>query len=149
MDGEFVPSRSVGPEPLKSNPAGLEMEIHLMVRRPFEYIRKYNLPGIRRIIVHYESSGEPVKHIDEIHASGLSAGLAINPGTPVESVIHLLPYLESILVMTVNPGFYGSPFLPEMLSKVRELNGLRGDFQISAVPLPLLNLVLVSKTDRV
>ncbi|MCL5038067.1 MAG: ribulose-phosphate 3-epimerase [Chloroflexi bacterium] len=130
MDGEFVPSKSAGPEDLRSCSPDIGMEIHLMVKRPEEYIGRYALKGVRRIITHFESPGDPLAHIEEIRKLGLSAGLAINPETPVSMIIPLLDLIDHVLVMTVKPGFYGSPFLPDMLEKVRELSILTGDFEI-------------------
>jgi len=150
MDGEFVPSHSVGAGVLDSCPAGLEMEIHLMVQHPGKFIDRYNRPGVRRIIVHYESIGDSKIYLEKIRDLGLSPGLAVNPETPVDLITDLFPYLDLVMVMTVNPGFYGSTFLPDMLGKVKKLVDLRGDFEISVdggIKLSNLEKVKLSGVD--
>lgn len=119
MDGEFVPSKSLG----FSLPASLEpdrFEAHLMIRDPDSWMEK-NAHAVSMIIPHLETLHDPEKTIRHIKELGKKAGMAINPETPVDSIHPLIALLDQVLVMTVNPGFYGSPFLPETLAKIESL----------------------------
>jgi len=130
MDGRFVPSCSVTSEHF----SGLEMnfgwEVHLMVEHPEEYIRGFAEAGAERIIFHYEATPSPEEVIAKVKELNLKVGLALNPETPVSSVVHLIGGLDSILFLSVHPGFYGQKFLPEVLDKVKELRRLYPEFEI-------------------
>lgn len=132
MDGQFVPSRSVPAEALLNLETKLRLEIHLMVKKPVNYIAGFKRIGAQRIIFHYEASGNQAQTIKKIKAENIQPGLALNPATPVEAIKRFLPELNSILVMTVNPGFYGSKFIPECLKKVGEIRNLdfRGEIGV-------------------
>jgi ribulose-phosphate 3-epimerase len=125
MDGQFVPSRSVGVPEISSLRPHFAWESHLMVRSPGHYFEGLQLAGARRIIFHEEASFGPsdiAVKIERLHNMGMQAGLALNPASPV-SAIH--PYfagdLDYVLLLSVEPGYYGSPFINEVLQKVPEL----------------------------
>jgi ribulose-phosphate 3-epimerase len=121
MDGRFVPSSSLDFEMLL--PDNLNFEAHLMVQEPEEWIER-NCNKVNTILVHVESCEEPGRVIQLVKGKK-RIGFVLNPETPLTSVTPYLDRIDQVLVMTVNPGFYGSPFLPEMLSKVSELRRLK------------------------
>ena len=121
MDGQFVPSRSIGHRDVAAVSPELAWEAHLMVQHPEDYVEGFHDAGARRIIFHYEATASPEKVISLIRERGLQVGLALNPKTKVAEVLPLVGKLDSVLFLTVDPGFYGSPFIPEVLNEVAEL----------------------------
>ncbi len=130
MDGRFVPSRSISWEDMEKLATGLSWEVHLMVQRPEEYLAGFRRAGARRAIFHFEASDAPREVIQAVKASGMEAGLAVNPETAVSSLVPLVNDLDSVLFLSVNPGFYGSKFIPEVVDKVAELHRKRPDMEI-------------------
>ncbi|MBU0980411.1 MAG: ribulose-phosphate 3-epimerase [Nanoarchaeota archaeon] len=127
MDGKFVQNTSLYFD--FKLPQGPVYEAHLMVEQPEEWIEQ-NWEKADVFIFHYESCKDARAAISLIKSKGKKAGLAINPETPVEEIEQYLSELDQVLVMTVNPGFYGSPFLPETLDKVRQLRKLNPEMDI-------------------
>ncbi len=121
MDGQFVPSRSVTCEQLAAVPKKLKWEAHLMTVRPEEHFDCLRKAGARRVIFHFEATPSPEAVIARARALGLGVGLAVNPETPVSAFLLLVGTVDSVLFLTVHPGFYGAQFLPEVLDKVTEL----------------------------
>jgi ribulose-phosphate 3-epimerase len=125
MDGHFVPNLTMGPALCKSLHTMLPdvyLDVHLMVERPMEYIDSFARAGTNLFTGHVESDDDPFELAKTIHNAGMDAGLAINPPTDVEEI---LPYVEAfdlILVMSVNPGFSGQAFIPEVLPKVETIS---------------------------
>jgi len=130
MDGQFVPSRSVTIEQLSEIPVELHWEAHLMVSRPQTYLETLWRSGAGRAIFHYEALDDPSEVIAKARITGLQIGLAINPGTPVEEVLPFTAGLDSVLFLSVNPGYYGSEFLPEVTEKVRRFRNEKPNFEI-------------------
>ncbi len=130
MDGRFVPSHSIKCEHITSLNTKLGWEAHLMVERPEDYAADFLKAGARRITFHYEASSHHEKVINLIKTLGLEVGLALNPETQVSAVLPLVSEVASILFLTVHPGFYGSPFIPEVLEKVIELRSLYAKVEI-------------------
>ena len=130
MDGRFVPPRSI----VAADLAGLEMdflwEAHLMVSRPCDHILSFVDAGATRVVIHAESDTELTRAIALARRSNVEVGLALNPATPVRKVAPLLTLVDSVLLLTVEPGYYGSRFLPDVLPKIPELRALRGDMAI-------------------
>ncbi|MFA5629192.1 MAG: ribulose-phosphate 3-epimerase [Dehalococcoidales bacterium] len=120
MDGLFVPSQSITFKDIIDTKTKLKWEAHLMVNNPETYIADFAEAGAEQIIFHYESTNLHSKIIDMIHNAGLKAGIAINPDTSIEAIEPLTDKLDSVLFMSVIPGFYGSKFIPEVLNKIRE-----------------------------
>jgi len=123
MDGNFVPNISFGPmivETVSQN-TSIPLSVHLMIENPEKYIDSFSQTMDRNdcLIVHVEAC----KHLDNtlqiINDSGLKTGVALNPSTPLESIKYVLDKLNTILIMTVNPGFGGQKFIPAMLSKIK------------------------------
>jgi len=130
MDGEFVPSRSITWEHIASLPVRLKWEAHLMVVHPEEYLKGFKQAGACKIIFHHEATVSPQPVISRIRKLGLKVGLAINPETPVTAIAPCLGKIDSVLLLTVTPGFYGSKFIPEAMDKVSELRHIRSDIEI-------------------
>lgn len=120
MDGQFVPSHSITWQQLAGIPLKFTWEAHIMVNHPEEQIEGFKQAGASRIVFHYEATPSPEKVIKAIKSLGLEAGLAINPGTPVTDILPLVGKLDAVLFLSVNPGFYGAPFIPAVLDKIRE-----------------------------
>ena len=118
MDGQFVPSRSVSCQQITALQTKLIWEAHLMVLHPEEYLEDFQRAGARKIVFHYEASASPLEVIQQVKKLGLQAGLAINPRTSTTAITPLIKELDSVLFMSVNPGFYGAAFIPEVLDKI-------------------------------
>lgn len=119
MDGRFVPNLAFGPGVVRSlNEIGVPMIAHLMVAEPERHVAAFIDAGASYVTFHLEATWHPHRLLQEIRRLGARAGLAINPGTPVESASGLLPELDLLLVMTVNPGFGGQKFIRSELPKI-------------------------------
>jgi ribulose-phosphate 3-epimerase len=128
MDGRFVHNITFGSLAVKAlRPlTRLTLETHLMVEPPEEFIEEFARAGADTLIVHQESTPHLHRIIQHIHALGKKAGVALNPSTPAASISEVLPNVELVLVMTVNPGFGGQQFIHETLSKIRQVrNAIR------------------------
>jgi ribulose-phosphate 3-epimerase len=121
MDGRFVPSRSITAEHLATLSTKLDWEAHLMVEGPEDYLEDFQHAGASRVVFHYEAASSPREVISHARELGLGVGLAVNPETQVSAILPLASEVDSVLLLTVNPGFYGSQFIPEALEKVVEL----------------------------
>lgn len=128
MDGHFVPNLTLSPffvaqvKKLATRP----LDCHLMVTRPQDYISQLAQAGADYITLHPETlNGQAFRLIDEVRRLGMKVGLILNPETPVEAMKYYLHKADKITVMTVDPGFAGQPFIPEMLEKITELKNLR------------------------
>jgi ribulose-phosphate 3-epimerase len=123
MDGHFVPNLTVGPNVVadlrKETPVFLD--VHLMIENPLNYIEAFAKAGAGLLTAHFEACQDPLAVIRAIKKLGVQAGMAIRPKTPDSVLWPLLDQLDLALVMTVEPGFGGQAFLPEMLDKVRSL----------------------------
>ncbi len=124
MDGRFVPSQSIKCEHIVALNTTLSWEVHLMVENPEDYVTDFLKAGARRITFHYEASSSPEKVISLLKSLGLEPGLALNPETSVSAVLPLASEVASILLLSVHPGFYGSPFITEVLQKVAALRSI-------------------------
>ena len=131
MDGDFVHSMSFGMPVLASvkGATGQTLDVHLMVTEPVRYVKEFAACGADIITVHLEACEDLGKTLDAVHACGVKAGVSIRPGTSVEELIPYLERADMFLIMSVEPGFGGQPFMPEALkriSRVRELLEERG-----------------------
>jgi ribulose-phosphate 3-epimerase len=118
MDGEFVPSRSVSCSQIAALKIKIKWEVHLMVMRPEDCLEDFQKAGAQKTVFHYEATADPAKTIREIKRLGMKAGLAINPETSITAIKNLVVELDSVLFLSVNPGFYGAKFIPEVLDKI-------------------------------
>ncbi|GAC1357607.1 MAG: ribulose-phosphate 3-epimerase [Ktedonobacteraceae bacterium] len=123
MDGHFVPNITMGPGIVQAVRACTKMtlEAHLMIGNPQEYIDTFAKAGADVIIIHQEASPHLHRLIKQIKAAGKQAGIALTPSTPVLMLQDILSLCDMVLIMTVNPGFGGQEFIPEMLPKIAQL----------------------------
>lgn len=129
MDGHFVPNLTFGPPAVKAFRPHVRgfMDVHLMIAPVDPFIEAYAEAGADMITAHVEAGPHPHRTLQAIRATGCRAGIALNPGTPVAAVEHLLDLADMVLVMTVNPGFGGQKFIHGQLDKIARLRGLIGD----------------------
>ena len=127
MDGHFVPNISFGAGVVASmRPhSKLVFDCHLMVTNPEQHIEEFARAGADIISIHVEATPHIHGALQKIRLAGVKPSVVINPGTPVESIQHILNLVDQVLVMTVNPGFGGQAFLPETMDKIRQLVQLR------------------------
>jgi ribulose-phosphate 3-epimerase len=127
MDGHFVPNITIGPgyiKNLKDN-ADIPLDVHLMIEKPENSVEQYMEIKPWAITIHYESTRFPVRTLNLIRSEGIVAGLTINPSTPVESIYDILEYTDMVLIMSVDPGFYGQSFIESSLNKIEKLSRFR------------------------
>lgn len=127
MDGHFVPNLSYGAMVIAAvrELTDVPFEAHLMIADPARYVDDYLRAGCDLITFHFEAAaGGSAALVKKIQSAGSAAGVAINPETPVDAVLPLLECCDSLLVMSVHPGFGGQKFLPEALGKLRRLSGM-------------------------
>lgn len=138
MDGSFVPSISFGMPLIKSIRSATDkvFDVHLMIVDPIRYIREFAEIGADIITFHLEAAPDVTAVIDEIHSLGKRAGLSIKPGTPVKELVPYLDKVDMILVMTVEPGFGGQPFIEDSYDRIKAVKamlterGLDTDIQV-------------------
>ena len=128
MDGRFVPNLTFGPETLASlrrHGIALFFDTHLMLSEPHRYIEAFARAGANLISIHIEPDYDHVGTLARIRALGCQAGIVLNPDTPASAIEALLPQVDLVLVMTVQPGFGGQPFRDDMLPKLQQLSTWR------------------------
>lgn len=138
MDGHFVPTISYGSPIIRSiRPLTERMfDVHLMVEEPIDYIDEFVDAGADIVTVHAEACRHLDRTIDAIKERGILVGVALNPATPIETIRHVLPKVDMVLIMTVNPGYGGQKLIPYTVEKVAELrryllkNGLKADIEV-------------------
>ena len=126
MDGHFVPNLSFGPGLLKAVKAAsaLPLDVHLMVSNPDEVVGDYLAAGADIVSFHIESARHALRIVDEIHAAGAKASVALNPGTAVSALDAIIDYLDMVLIMSVNPGFGGQSFIDTTYRQLQRLHAL-------------------------
>lgn len=137
MDGCFVPNLTFGAPVVKTVRKVTKMffDCHLMVNDPEKYIADFKAAGADQIVVHAEATKHLHRCVQQIHAEGMKAGVALNPGTSLTAIEEILPYVDMVLLMSVNPGFGGQSFI-DITSKIRRLRtmideaGLSVDIQV-------------------
>jgi ribulose-phosphate 3-epimerase len=123
MDGSFVPPITFGDNVVKRLKGSTKafLDVHLMILHPEKHFDSFKDAGADRVIVHQETCPHLHRSLSAISALGMQNGVAINPGTPVEAIYEVLDVCDLVLVMTVNPGWGGQPFIPGSLGKIRQL----------------------------
>lgn len=128
MDGHFVPNITIGPLVVKSLSKlelGVPLDVHLMISEPEKYIQDFAKAGADYLTVHVEASTHLHRNLQLIKAAGVKAGVVLNPHTPIDCLQHVLGMIDLVLLMSVNPGFGGQAFIPEVLGKCRDLVAMR------------------------
>lgn len=139
MDGVFVPNMSFGMpviEALRKHTNGIVFDVHLMIVNPEKYAERFIDAGADIVTFHYEAAEDSAALLDTIRKRGVKAAISIKPATPAEAIFHLLDKCDMVLVMTVEPGYGGQSFMPDMLDKVKKIReeanrrGLDIDIQV-------------------
>ena len=132
MDGHFVPNLTMGPAILAAvrRTTRLPLEVHLMVERPEEYLATFAEAGADVLEVQPESTYQLYRVVTQVRKLGKRACVAINPATPVEALSEILPYVDQVNVMTVEPGFGGQAFIPSSPEKIRRVRALAPELNI-------------------
>ncbi|MEQ2130495.1 ribulose-phosphate 3-epimerase [Caldanaerobacter subterraneus KAk] len=133
MDGHFVPNITIGPVVVRAlrQYTSLPFDVHLMIENPDLYIEDFVKAGADIITVHQEACVHLHRTIQRIKGHEVKAGVALNPATPLETLKYILEYVDLVLVMTVNPGFGGQKFIDSMLKKIKELDEMRKEMNLS------------------
>ncbi|MCK0975343.1 ribulose-phosphate 3-epimerase [Enterobacter hormaechei subsp. hormaechei] len=134
MDGSFVPNFALGPEDIKavSKLSKLPYDVHLMVTNPDPYIERFAELGCSIIYVHAEAPVHLHRTLSNIRRYGVRAGVAINPGTPLSCLEEVLDVVDVVMIMSVNPGFAGQPFIDSSVSKIKRLKSMLQQYESKA-----------------
>lgn len=129
MDGHFTPNITMGPPVVASirSVSTVPLDVHLMIENPEDFVEDFANAGADIITFHIEASDHPLRLIDKIKDLGCKAGIVLNPGTSQDDIEFVVDAVDMVLVMTVNPGFGGQAFIPEMLEKIRLVRAMIGD----------------------
>jgi ribulose-phosphate 3-epimerase len=123
MDGQFVPNITMGPFIVETcrRISKLPIDAHLMIERPENHINAFAKAGVNSLSIHVEGNPNAYRTLQEIRELGCKAGIVINPGTPSSAIFELVKLADYVLVMSVNPGFSGQQFIPQVLRKITEI----------------------------
>ncbi len=126
MDGVFVPNISFGFPVIESvkKISGKPLDVHLMIIDPDRYLTRFRDSGANNLTVQYEACTHLQRTVTEIHSLGMKAGVALNPHTPVMLLKNTIPFIDIVLIMTVNPGFGGQSFIAESYNKIADLRNM-------------------------
>lgn len=129
MDGHFVPNITVGPPVVAAlrEHCSVPMDVHLMIEHPEDYVEDFVNAGADIITFHIEASRHPHRILAQIKDLGCQAGVVLNPGTPEDTLEFLAEMVDLVLLMTVNPGFGGQAFIPDMIRKISNVRAMLGD----------------------
>jgi ribulose-phosphate 3-epimerase len=129
MDGRFVPNISFGLPIISAirKATAKKCDVHLMIEEPGKYAEDFKKAGADILTVHIEACPHLHRNIQQIHQLGMKAGVALNPHTPIEMLIDILPMIDMVCLMSVNPGFGGQLFIPQTLSKISKLRNIAND----------------------
>ena len=127
MDGHFVPNLTIGPPVIKSlkKNCSIKFDVHLMISPVHKYIEAYSDAGADIITIHPEATEDLLASIKKIRDLGKIVGVSLNPETKVDVIKDYLDQIDLVLIMSVNPGFGGQKFMPEILSKIKELRNIQ------------------------
>ncbi len=123
MDGHFVPNITFGPPVIEKirKVTRLPLDAHLMIKNPHRYLENFYNAGVDKLTIHVEAADDLLSTIEKIKQFGMTAGVSLNPATPISAVETIIPHVDLILIMTVNPGFGGQKFMFQMLDKIKNL----------------------------
>ena len=135
MDGHFVPNITMGPFIVEAvrRVTKLPIDVHLMIENPDRYISDFAKAGASLISIQVEACIHLNRTVQMIKETGIQAGVVLNPSTPVASVRWILPYIDFVLIMSVNPGFGGQHFIPNSLDKIRAMRKLIDELDLSTL----------------
>jgi ribulose-phosphate 3-epimerase len=121
MDGHFVPNITMGPFIVETcrKITDLPLDVHLMIEKPELIIESFIKSGATNVTIHIENNPNVTRTLEQIRKLGANPGIALNPGTPAASIASVLPLVDMALVMTVNPGYSGQAFMPQMVEKIK------------------------------
>lgn len=133
MDGHFVPNLTFGAPVIASlrSITDLVFDVHLMVKNPLQFVDDLKKAGADFFTFHVETEPHADKLISEIHDAGMKAGITLVPSTPISAISQILPLVDLVLVMSVNPGFSGQKFIPYCLDKINEIAAIRRERHLS------------------
>jgi ribulose-phosphate 3-epimerase len=137
MDGHFVPNITIGPlivEAIRPH-TKLPLDVHLMIENPDRYVPAFAKAGADMISIHAEADVHLHRTLQMIRQLGVRAGAVVNPSTPIDQLGPVLDLVDYILIMTVNPGFGGQPFIPSTLDKIRRLRGILTDRELTHIDI--------------
>jgi ribulose-phosphate 3-epimerase len=140
MDGHFVPNLTIGPVVVTAikpivQAAGARLDVHLMVEHPERLIPQFVQAGADNLTVHVEACTHLHRTIQHIKESGITAGVTLNPATPLVALEEILPYVDLVLIMSVNPGFGGQTYIPTSTQKIARLRRMLDESGLSQVEL--------------
>lgn len=129
MDGHFTPNITIGPPVVSCirKHSTVPLDVHLMITNPDDFIADFANAGADNISFHIEATNHPLRTIERIKDLGCSPGIVLNPGTSEDALEFVAEYVDFVLVMTVNPGFGGQAFIPDMLRKIRNVRDMMGN----------------------
>jgi len=135
MDGHFVPNITIGPAVVEAvkNATSLPLDVHLMIEQPDRYLKDFITAGADYVTVHYEASVHLHRTVQMIRELGVKAGVSLNPATSVWALEHILPDIDYVLLMSVNPGFGGQSYIPQTTDKIKILKNMLGEKGIPAL----------------
>jgi ribulose-phosphate 3-epimerase len=151
MDGHFVPNITIGPlvAAAARRATRLPLDTHLMIEKPERYIGAFADAGVDLLTVHVEASPHLHRTVEAIHQAGMKAGVALNPATSIETIREIVPYVDLVLVMSVNPGFGGQKFIETSIEKIRSVRGLLDETGRPEAELEVDGGVAAGTIDRV
>lgn len=133
MDGQFVPNLTFGHQLVKDikKITKLPLDVHLMIFNPEFHFERFIDAGADNITLHIESTVHIHRHLENVREKGVTAGISLNPGTPVQDIAEILDIVDLVLVMSVNPGFGGQKFILSSLEKIRKVYNIREERKLS------------------
>jgi ribulose-phosphate 3-epimerase len=132
MDGHFVPNITMGPVVVEAvhKITSIPLDVHLMIEKPENFVKEFINAGASIVTVHAEACPHLHRVLQQIKQLGAKAGVSLNPGTPLHAIENVLPDLDMVLLMTVNPGFGGQKFIPQMMDKIKNCREMIEDYPI-------------------
>jgi ribulose-phosphate 3-epimerase len=137
MDGHFVPNITIGPlvAAAAKRATSLPIDVHLMIERPERYVDAFADAGADYLTVHVETCPHLHRTIQQIRERGVRPGVTLNPATPLESLVEILPYVDLVLVMSVNPGFGGQSYIPTSTDRIARIRRMLDERELDHVEL--------------
>jgi ribulose-phosphate 3-epimerase len=137
MDGHFVPNLTIGPLVAEAarRAATRVIDVHLMIEHPERYLEAFARAGADHLTVHVETCPHLHRTVQQIRELGVKPGVTLNPATPVESLYEILPYVDLVLVMSVNPGFGGQSYIPSSTAKIAKVRRMLDELGLVGVEL--------------